>query len=190
MELVFDTETNGAKKPNGTLDNSNQEIVQMSWILSYPNGKEVRKNYIISGVSHINYSVPHDITVDMCKRQGIDFSIIIDEFMTDVKNAHVVIAHNFSFDSSVIINTMRLKNIPSLFLENHFRKKRFCTMRKTSSICKLVGKTGKEKPPKLCELYYHYFGEEPNGKLHDALYDCEVTLACFKEYKKNSMIIT
>jgi len=190
MELVFDTETNGAKKPDGTLDKANQEIVQMSWILSYPNGEQVRKNYIISGVSHINYSVPHDITVDTCNTKGVPFSIVIDEFMTDVKNASVVIAHNFAFDSSIIINTMRRYNIPSLLLENHFRKKRFCTMRKTASICKLIGRTGKEKPPKLSELYNHYFGEEPNGKLHDALYDCEVTLACFKEYKKNTMIIT
>lgn len=189
MELVFDTETNGAKKADGTLDKSNQEIVQMSWILSYPNGTQVRKNYIISGASHINYSVPHDITVDMCRNQGVEFNIVIDEFMTDVKNASVVIAHNFSFDSSVIINTMRKMNIPSVLIENHFRKKRFCSMMRTINVCKLVGKTGKPKAPKLSELYYHYFGEYPNGKLHDALYDCEVTLMCFKEFKKNSLHI-
>ena len=190
MELVFDTETNGAKLPNGTLDKANQEIVQMSWILSYPDGFEVRKNYIISGVTHIDYSVPHDITVRMSREQGVDFAIVIDAFMTDVKNASVVIAHNFSFDSAIIINTMRRKNIPSLFLENYFRKKRFCTMRKGTDVCKLVNKAGNPKPPKLNEMYHFYFGEFPDGKLHDALYDCEVTLACYKEYKKNTMIIT
>ena len=189
MELVFDTETNGAKTPYGVLDTANQEIVQMSWILSYPNGKQVRKNYIISGVSHIDFSVPHDITVRTCREQGVDFAIVIDTFMTDVKNASVVIAHNFSFDSTVIINTMRRRNIPSLFMENYFRKKRFCTMRKCTSVCNMIGKTGKLKPPKLSELYHFYFGEYPDGKLHDALYDCEVTLACFKEYKKNTMNI-
>lgn len=184
MELVFDIETNGAQKPDGTLDVHNQEIVQMSWILSYPD-HEVRKNHIISGVSHIHYSVPHDITVDMCREVGVDFSVVIDDFMTDVKNASVVIAHNFTFDSSIIINTMRRLNIPSMFMENHFRKKRFCTMRKTTRVCNLLGKTGKLKPPKLSELYNFYFGTFPDGKLHDALYDCEVTLACYKEFKNN-----
>lgn len=181
--LVFDTETNGATLVNGCLDLNRQQIVQLSWIIERGEEK-VTKNYIISNATFINYAVPHAIEMSDVKR-GIDFSIVIDEFQSDIIRADVVAAHNISFDRKVILDTMRRMNIPSRVMELNMMKKGFCTMYKHVDVCKILGSTGKNKRPKLSEVYHHYFGKYPEGKLHDALYDCEVTLVCYKEYKKN-----
>jgi len=182
--VVFDTETNGATFPDGRLDTSNQEIVQLAWIVSYPNGTETRKNHIIRGATHINYRVPHSITIEYTRTHGEEFAVAVDEFMSDVMAADVVIAHNISFDRIVIVNAMKLNNIPSLTFERKLRTHGFCNMYKHVNVCKILGRTGKNKKPTLSETYNYYYNEMPSGALHDALYDCEVTLMCYKEYKK------
>ena len=184
--IVFDTETNGATLPDGRLDVSNQEIVQLAWIISYPDGSHLRKNKIIRGATHINYRVPHDITLEYTRHHGVDFMLAVDEFMTDIVEADHIVAHNISFDRNVLVNTMKANDLPSFAFEKKLRSNGFCNMYKHMNVCKILGRTGKVKKPTLSETYGYYFNTSPPGPLHDALYDCEVTLMCYKEYKKNS----
>lgn len=188
--VVFDTETNGACRPDGCMDPSLQELTQLSWILAYTDGTEIRKDYIISGASHIHYNVPHDITMKDVRTRGVAFPIVVDTFMTDIMHASVIIGHNISFDKNVIISELRRRNIPSVRFEARMRERSFCTMRNTASICGLVDKAGRRKQPKLSELHHHFFGTYPDGKLHDALYDCEITLRCYVAFKNSTSILS
>jgi DNA polymerase III epsilon subunit-like protein len=181
--LVFDTETNGAKRTNGSLDIQAQQIVQLSWVVLYPNGTEIQNNHIIRGATFIDVTVPHTISITDTKN-GDDFGVVIDHFMTDVMNATHVVGHNiFAFDIPVVCGEMRRCDIPTIGFEIAMRKKGFCTMYKSKYICNLRTHKGTIKNPKLSELYTFFFGSPPTGQLHDALYDCQTTLACYKRLK-------
>jgi DNA polymerase III epsilon subunit-like protein len=104
--------------------------------------------------------------------------------MSDVMRADKVVAHNISFDRDVISREMRKRDIPPFTFERAIRSKGFCTMYKSKNLCDMKNKNGNLKVPKLSELHNFLFGCEPTGCLHDALYDCEVTLVCYKGLKK------
>lgn len=185
-DLVFDTETNGALTATGKLDVNNQRLVQLAWILSYSDGTEIKKSRIVSGTPTIYYGVPHNITMDVVKTRGVDFAVVVDEFVSDALNAKKIIGHNVSFDMNVIVGEMIRRRVPYERLKKAFYEKKVDTMRIHRDICKLpfYKKSAGFKNPKLEEVYGYYFGRKPAGALHDALYDCEVTLTCYREYKK------
>ena len=182
-DLVFDTETNGAVKNDGKLDMYNQRVVQLGWILFYSDGTEIKKNHIVSGTDTIYYGVPHNITMKDVREHGKDFSVVVDEFASDVVGARRVIGHNVGFDIRVVVQELIRRNIPSERLGREMATKKVDTMDLHKNICKLPWRGNGYKKPKLEEVYKHYFNELPSGGLHDALYDCEVTLACYREYK-------
>jgi DNA polymerase III epsilon subunit-like protein len=184
-DLVFDTETNGAVKTDGSLDMFNQRVVQLAWILSYSDGTEIKKNHIISGATTIHCRVPHNITMRDIRTHGKDFSIVVDDFASDVMGAKRIIGHNVDFDIRMVTKEMIRRNIPSDKLIKDMYSKKVDTMHIHTDVCKIPKKYGKKgyKWPKLEEVYKHYFNEFPTGTLHDALYDCEVTLSCYREYK-------
>lgn len=172
MIVVFDTETNGI----GTFHPPTQDLLQLSWIIKSDDIHE--KNYFIRGATAISDSVPHDIKLSDLTH---DFNIVIDEFMTDLKNADKIVAHNLAFDVGILVHECNKRYIPTFFLQKLIQDKGFCTMKNTIELCKLPKKRGYGyKYPKLMELYYKLFSEPPNAKLHDALEDCRVTLACYE----------
>ena len=55
-----------------------------------------------------------------------------------------------------------------------------CTMHGATKHCGLRKRGGKSlKAPKNEELYVHLFMRKPTERLHRALPDCRVTMACF-----------
>ena len=60
-----------------------------------------------------------------------------------------------------------------------------CTMHNATKHCGLRKRGNKAlKPPRNEELYMFLFKRKPQGRLHSALADCRVTLACFIEGHK------
>lgn len=118
---------------------------------------------------------------------------VLKRFMKDFRKADIIVAHNIQFDKNMLLVEMdRLRKRPekkyNIFQEYiqeiYHSDKEFCTARNGANICKIlaVNKFGKEyyKIPKLSVLYQYLFGKFPNDeKLHNALYDVVICLACF-----------
>jgi len=121
---------------------------------------------------------------------------VLNEFMSDVEKADIIVGHNVQFDRKMIIaELIRLSKEKHLFqIKEMMNNKHFeCTMNKTKEICKLQihydyidKKTGKKKifsklkSPKLIEAYKHFFGYQPDvTALHDAMID---TVICLRVY--------
>jgi len=85
------------------------------------------------------------------------------------------IAHNIPFDF-MVWKSMQFR---AGFLESRRGYPRqFCTMNATTEICKLPGRFGKYKWPKLSEAYFHATGKELEGA-HDAMVDVKACKEIF-----------
>jgi len=181
-------------------------IIQLSYILydtEDPENSKIFNKYI---------DIPEDIQITdetikihHITREKIDAASDINkakiydalnEFMSDVLQANVVVAHNAQFDRKMIVAELtrlskkdNLPQIKAMMNDRHFE----CTMEKTKPICKLKTKydykdkkTGEQKffykikSPKLIEAYNHFFGYEPSGEaLHNAIIDAVVCLRVY-----------
>jgi DNA polymerase-3 subunit epsilon len=179
--IVFDVETTGLPKDykaSPKLFELWPHIVQFSWLVVDKNITE--KSYIIKPDKYIipvESSNIHNITTEDAIQNGHSLKDVLQIFKNDCSSVDFVVAHNASFDITVVLAACyRLKENVS-FLKN---KKAVCTMKSTTNICKLPGKYG-YKYPKLEELFFFLFKENPNVVLHNALEDSKVTLKCYIE---------
>ena len=62
-------------------------------------------------------------------------------------------------------------------------KSLFCTMKSSTNLCRLPGRYGNFKWPKLTELYKFLFNEEMEGA-HDAMVDVRATRKCYYRLKE------
>jgi len=188
--IVFDVETTGLPKNYNIqpkLFKLWPHIVQFSWIV-YDENKQHEKSFIIKPN---NYEIPeksvkiHNITNKDAIEKGTSLKTVLVEFMNDCNNVDYLVAHNASFDISVILAACyRTKNNVTFLLN----KKVICTMKSTTSICKLPGKYG-YKYPKLEELYIYLFKDKPTVTLHNALEDAKITLKCYQELLRRQIKI-
>jgi DNA polymerase III epsilon subunit-like protein len=179
--IIFDTETTGLLK-NMKADPSKMttlsefpRIVQIAWIFSDGIKKE-KKNFIIKPSIQIPLeSISfHGITQEIAEEKGTDICDVLQNLKNDVEKVNVLVAHNAEFDSKIIASECYRNNITDFMINKNI----ICTMKSTVKYCELPGKYG-FKYPKLEELFYFLFKEKPKGKLHDALYDAEITEICW-----------
>jgi DNA polymerase III epsilon subunit-like protein len=180
--IVFDVETTGLPKnyraSPKVVDNW-PYIVQFAWIVCI-DGKTEEQSFIIKPSG---YEIPedsikiHQITNENALKNGIPIQTVLKKFKDDCNLVDFIVAHNASFDTSVILASCYRTKRNASFLTN---KKTICTMKSTTNLCKLPGKYG-YKYPKLKELFKFLFYKEPNVTLHNALEDTKVTLKCYKE---------
>jgi DNA polymerase III epsilon subunit-like protein len=180
--IVFDVETTGLPvnyKSSPKEFKLWPHIVQFSWIIC-DDDKTEEKSFIIKPN---NYVIPeestkiHNISNNDAIKNGSSLHKVLNTFKKDCDNTDYLVAHNASFDISVVLAACyRTKNNVT-FLKN---KKKICTMKSTTSLCKLPGKYG-YKYPKLEELFVYLFNEKPDAILHNSLEDAKVTLKCYKE---------
>jgi len=198
LSLIFDTETTGVpiKRRGLITDDKNWPyIVQLAWVLiDNDTGKIVQShNYILklpTGIVIPDEAIAvHKITNRKMKRQGVDSINVFNKFMETVKQSKYVVAHNISFDITVLrAELYRNKLFKDI---NIFEKSciKFCTMKYGVPICKIkmINKyTGKEdfKWPSLTELHTKLFHQElQEDKLHDAFADVMVCLRCYWKMK-------
>ena len=89
-----------------------------------------------------------------------------------------VVAHNASFDVRHLNHTASVQKLPSPLRSAEM----LCTMHGATKHCGLRKRGNKAlKPPRNEELFAFLFQRKPTGRLHNALADCRVTLACYVE---------
>jgi DNA polymerase-3 subunit alpha len=183
--IVFDVETTGLPTNyNASPKSYNMwpNIVQFSWIIN-DNGNLTEKSYIIKPDKYI---IPedsikiHNITNEEALKNGIPIKTVLNFFKEDCDKVDYLVAHNSSFDTSVIYAACYRTNS-----NLSFNIKVLCTMKSTTNLCKLENKNKKYKNykyPKLEELYEFLFGKKPQGiTLHNSLEDARITLICYQE---------
>ena len=185
---IYDTETTGLLPKNLQLNanNSNKfpHTVQLSWILYDTITLERRENDFIvkCPVSIPDESTKiHGITNDI-SYNGYDISEALDFFLDDVKNSDLIVGFNLQYDLSIIeIELFRLNMFDEINML--FSKQIYDVMLKCVNICKISGKYGGYKYPKLSEAYFHFFKKDFQNQ-HDALGDVIATMDIYKKINK------
>jgi DNA polymerase III epsilon subunit-like protein len=198
--FVFDLETTGLpqkKRINGqevyddykinkSYDSS--RIVSIAWYcddnfdnkkINYDNIKEfIRKPIDFDNIptTHI-----HGISYEHALQEGVDLKDILynKDLHNNIINSDIIIGHNCLFDINILLNELyrnsfmdTFNHVEQLLLNKHY----FCTAETGREICKIMNMhTYKYKMPKLSELYYYYFTENPKNS-HNASDDVLSTL--------------
>ena len=183
--LFFDTETTGKiinwKAPISKVDNF-PRITQLGMMRYSDNRLIASHNFIIYPdgwtVPVEKFFIENGMSTDRCKEFGVPIRKALDQFLYEIANSDVLIAHNMAFDMPVVGAEMfRLGLKSSKILP------KICTMQSSIKHCNLP----RLKYPKLSELHFKLFGTEPEV-LHDALQDVKTTAKCFFELKKLGII--
>lgn len=181
MKLFFDTETTGKADFKAAANAEHQpRIVQLGALLTEDDGHEIASvNLIIKPDGFtipIEASAIHGITTDKAGAFGIPIRYALAVFRSFWTAADTVIAHNTNFDLLLVEGEMN-RWAGSVKPWGEVRET-FCTMQAMTPICKLPGKFGDYKWPKLSEAYSHCFNAEFDG-VHNAMADVR---ACAKVY--------
>jgi DNA polymerase III epsilon subunit-like protein len=187
--IVFDLETTGLPPRTerglpeywrSDLYNS-ARIVSIAWKImgAYPEMETVKDEYHI--IKPEGFSVPpsstaiHGITQEMAE-QGEALPDILAKFVVDMTACQTIVAHNVSFDMSVLRSELfRLSWRDAI--NTSYRKDIVCTMREGKTMCKLP------KIPRLGELFKVLCGKELLNA-HNAQADVEACSECYKALQR------
>ena len=194
--LFFDTETSDfIKKALSANDPEQAWTVQIGAILASQEEEFDQMNVIIkSNGRSMNYYAQevHGITIERADTEGIEELEVAEQFGLMLRQADLVVCHNFAFDWNYVYQMME-RNLDELSdlarsafyldLPNH------CTMKDKAVVkmCGLKNKAGRPKWPKLTELHEHLFGERFDGA-HDAYADISATKRCFFELVNRGIV--
>ena len=137
------------------------------------------------------------ITREMCDLNGVSISLALEIFYDCYMLCDTVVAHNYSFDSTVLKaeifrNSKNVsyccRNLFNIIIDKEYNIESFCTMRYGTNICDIMkikkdGKSYYKKWPTLLELYEFLFKETPNN-LHNSMVDVLVCLRCYLKMRK------
>ena len=194
--LVFDTETTGLPERNASIMDVEKwpHILQLSYILYdsetktllelYDNLIKIPPSVIITPGSE----AIHHISNDMCLEKGIPLHDALSAFNKALDQADVIVGHNISFDKRLIMVECKRLYKAQRFTVNGIQKPEYCTMKKSVDICRIEAESYSGdmyyKYPKLSELHFHLFGEQPYGT-HNALADILICLRCYLKMVSN-----
>lgn len=187
MELFIDTETSDKFdfKRDDYRDEGFPWCVQIGAILAHENIIYGEFNCIIAAegrdIAEGAFRV-HNISYEDSERFGLDEVRVIETLLNFFRKQPLIVCHNYFFDSQIIAAMLYRQGYAKDALE-FLNMYHFCTMFATTDLCKLPGRYGKFKWPKLEELHKHLFQEGFAGA-HDAMYDIRATMRCFYELKK------
>ncbi|MFU8896736.1 MAG: 3'-5' exonuclease [Gammaproteobacteria bacterium] len=190
MQLFFDVETTGLPSRRGATYREVDvwpRIVSISWALaSEPDQVVAHRSAIIRPDG---FTIPwgaervHGISTEMALRSGRRLDEVLEELAADCAT-HVpfrLVAHNMDFDRNVLfaelVRAGRTPPAPKL-LRVLAGLPTFCTMLSSVNVCRLPGRYGDYKWPKLEELHQHLFGTTFAGA-HDAAADVLACVRCF-----------
>lgn len=182
--IYFDTETDGFPQKSGSPLDRQPHIVQLAAILVDDDEGEVASiNFIIKPdgwtISE-EVSAIHGISTEKAEKFGVPIVVAMSAFSNLLRVSDEVVAHNIDFDRKLVAYEFERLGKPNL-VET---LPQYCTMKSTTTLCKLPGKYGTYKWPKLIEAYTHLFGEGFDGA-HDALVDVRACRRVHAELLKN-----
>ena len=140
MILYFDTETSGLYPG---------QICQLSYIMQTEKGFLSKNFFFTVDFVEMSAQLVHGFSVQKLKEwsNGKRFKDFFDEIIKDFESGDLIVAHNTAFDFSFMRAEYERLN------EIFYIKNEFCSMKKTTPICKLLRKSGVGyKYPKLAEL--------------------------------------
>lgn len=190
--LVYDVETTGFPSRRGfdqyfdfheTPRYEGSRVVQLCALLFDDEGRlsdeftaVVRPQGFTIENSHI-----HGVTTEAALLTGKPFPEVAGAFGALLGKAKLLVAHNASFDRHVLAAELFRGGFVRL-AEELFTKPHFCTMREGTGLCRLAGRHGCYKSPRLEELHRHLFGTGfPHP--HTAHADASATARCFFEMR-------
>lgn len=188
VELFFDTETTGIPPKNSVPENYEKyekcRIVSIAWVLRDKKTIYSQKYSVVDpGIpdKEIGAEFIHGINREIIDKFGTPVEEVIHDFISDVKKADIIIAHNITFDKNVILSELYRMGSPieADVFKNH---KNLCTMLSTVNLVKKLNKWGKNKWPRLEELYVFLFGKNFENA-HHALGDIDALSRCYYELK-------
>ena len=190
--LVFDTETTGLITrvfKDGKSIKKYPYMLQLAWVLY-----DVDKNTMIASHDHIiklphGVNIPeesiafHGITQDIMEKSGEDIKSVLEYFVIHLNQTDYVVAHNISFDKSIIREEFSRNGMVNHFDVLSAKKLFYCTMKESEELCNLmvpdlVNGGKRRKYPKLEELHKVLFKQELKN-LHNAYNDVIVCFRCF-----------
>uniref|UniRef100_A0A6C0C3F5 Exonuclease domain-containing protein n=1 Tax=viral metagenome TaxID=1070528 RepID=A0A6C0C3F5_9ZZZZ len=194
--LIFDTETTGLIKKDDFGVKTYPHVVQLSWVLynDQMNDVEIERDRIIllpEGMEVPEETIAiHGITTEKMRTEGVEPTLVIDEFIEDLSKCDMIIGHNVDFDKSIMFEEFKRNK---KFDYRLGQRPVYCTMTMGKNVCKIERKnknTGEiyYKKPKLTELHEHLFKETP-ANLHNSLIDVLVTCRCFGKLYLNRDIL-
>jgi DNA polymerase-3 subunit alpha len=184
MYLIYDTETTGLPK-NFSAPVSDSEnwprLVQIAWQLHNDMGELIEvKNFIVRPEGFtIPYNAEkiHGISTKRALDQGVDLSMVLEEFNKAIAKSKYIVGHNIVFD----INIMGAEFYRTQIETSLMSEKTIDTKEEGTDFCAITGgRGGKFKWPTLTELHTKLFSEGFN-EAHNASADVEATTRCFLE---------
>jgi DNA polymerase III subunit epsilon len=180
MYLIYDTETTSLPLWNSAFNHPDQaRVIQLAALVLDDSYEEVASFSTLiqpdGWVITPGAQMAHGITLEDCARKGIFIKTALAVFSEFERLCHVHVAHNIKFDSFLLDVERSHCKVP----QGRPYSEQYCTMLNTTEVCKLPGKFGKYKWPKLIEAYQHIFHDTFEGA-HDALADVR---ACAKVFK-------
>lgn len=173
--LIFvDIETNAI----GSFRPPTQYPIQLAFIQTDISGKVIRSgDTFISGATKINRRHQKLFTLeDANGPQSITPQKAIEMLLHEIRNpaAVTLVAHNIEFDRGLLI-----RHADSSQREKLNKMSIYDTMKEGASICRLPGRYGDYKYPKLSELADRLNVSIVGKTLHNAVDDVEVTRRCY-----------
>jgi DNA polymerase III epsilon subunit-like protein len=187
--IVFDTETTGF--PSSSLSLEEQPyICQFAGIVyeyDFETGviNEIhREDQLIRPMIEIPHdsSMIHGITTEMVVNAPT-FGEYASRLLEIFGRCDMAVAHNIAFDRDVIANEL----LRSGFSKDFLPEKTFDTMTSTKEMCRLPGRLGGYKSPKLAELHMFLFNKGFENA-HNALADVVATGNCLQELLKRGVV--
>lgn len=188
--LFFDTETTGLPHDYEApaFDTLNwPRMVQLSWILTDNKGNVLSTHDYI--IRPDGYEIPeksasiHGISTEKAMSEGLPLDSVLAVFVATLDSAEYIVGHNISFDIHVVDAEFFRRGVDVQLSS----KKSYCTMLAGTDYCKLPGRYGHYKWPKLQELHKILFGVEFDGA-HNSAADVEATCKCFWEMRRRKII--
>lgn len=202
MNVVFiDCETTGKiinkDLPFTEVDNF-PRCIQLAWLIANTQTGETiyQQSHLIKPngwtIPEETFWLMHGFSTEKSLAGGVELVPVLDDFISslDLNNVSLVVAHNLSFDHSVLSAEMYRHN-----LKTKRKTEKLCTMLVGKDVCKIPFGHDRRpwmnkdwKFPKLLELYQHLFGKGFEGA-HDALADVRAVKECFFEMLKRKVIV-
>jgi DNA polymerase III epsilon subunit-like protein len=202
--LFLDTETNGLPRDFKIPPVHHQfwpEILSIAWELwSYDNSRakhwqlEDRQYFLIKPTPTIKWCAEaesiHKISLTQAVSDGHNISDVFPLFDIALARSDKIVAHNLSFDKSVIIAAMHRSNRKNIWIHTGSE---ICSMMSTIDIVRIPRskpvKEDRYKWPKLSELHNFLFNCEYNGgDLHNSLVDTQCLAKCFMELLNRGLL--
>lgn len=181
--LFFDTETTGLPPKNAKWDEDFNEfpyLCEVAWIF----GRKTESHIIRPD----GWTIPedaskiHGIPQEYAAEHGEPLAEVLEKFIADCRQAHLICGHNIYFDISVVkANIMRhlgkeFYNAADVEMAL-FKGKRIDTMRASMKWVDARFSSGRLKFPSLMELYSRCFPNETYQE-HQALDDVRAVVRC------------